>query len=595
MVLRSLPLYASAQRKIAAATKFVISTYDNNHAYLKGHVIREKNLYPFSGALVGVWDTLAMVLGVEKKQLSVQFTDIHFFTQPILHKQRNLRLNITLHRGSGRFEVLDESTKIVTGYITGEMKKKHSQNKVNINCKEEMLLKSDDIYKLFSIRDYNYSGVFRSIYNASLSLSEANIKWEDNWVAMIDSMLQLNALRRIHETVSQPHFVRKLIIDINEHFDEIYEIHGIKVTPARIFDVHDYTRCGGIIMQNIRFHDLPTICKNVGIKALKFVPHFSTNTIDEASALSIYIQISAENLNKHDLNIVEIIENNVSNFVDTNQILSEIPGIQANYSVITIDSLNPNNTALLSEVDLLLVSKLSNNDDLCQMLHQILTCNTFVVNYEKYKADISRDRPSSLYQSICAHTIGSTVLELVLWRPTELNVSTSPITVYTESDFAPLTSRITAIQLNQKLVILTSYPPLASLKTAVKKWRKEDNRKINLIMINNEFSSTRKLDKIPLTDLAVNILHNSAWGGEYYLPAKETLSKEGLGLELNIRQLGDLDSLHWTEMPEPRIAGINIKIHYAGVNVVEVQKKMGVISCDKEDMQLFDFSGTTDR
>lgn len=67
--------------------------------------ILEKNLYPFSAALVGVWDTLAMVLGVEKKQLSVEFKDVHFYTQPLLRDQQNLRLHITLHRGTGRFEV----------------------------------------------------------------------------------------------------------------------------------------------------------------------------------------------------------------------------------------------------------------------------------------------------------------------------------------------------------------------------------------------------------------------------------------------------------------------------------------------------------
>ena len=65
----------------------------------------EKNLYPFSALLVGVWDTLAMVLGVEKKQLSVQFNDVHFYLQPLLRDQHNLRLNVTLHRGTGRFEV----------------------------------------------------------------------------------------------------------------------------------------------------------------------------------------------------------------------------------------------------------------------------------------------------------------------------------------------------------------------------------------------------------------------------------------------------------------------------------------------------------
>ena len=44
-IFRNLPLYVSAHRKTAAATKLVISTHDDENVYLKGHVIRGKRKF----------------------------------------------------------------------------------------------------------------------------------------------------------------------------------------------------------------------------------------------------------------------------------------------------------------------------------------------------------------------------------------------------------------------------------------------------------------------------------------------------------------------------------------------------------------------
>lgn len=145
---------------------------------------------------------------------------------------------------------------------------------------------------------------------------------------------------------------------------------------------------------------------------------------------------------------------------------------------------------------------------MCQLLHRILKCQTFIVNYEKYSSEILNDRPSTLYKSVCAHTIKSTVLELAIWRPVDSNLGTSAVTVNTESDLALLTSRRSAIPLNQNLILLTSYPPLTGLQSTVKKWRNEEGRKITLVMINGKLLSEQHLDQIPLTDLAVNIFKN---------------------------------------------------------------------------------------
>ena len=142
-----------------------------------------------------------------------------------------------------------------------------------------------------------------------------------------------------------------------------------------------------------------------------------------------------------------------------------------------------------------------------QLLHRNLKRQSFVVSYEKYRSEILNDRPSILYKTICAHTIKSTVLELVIWRPIDSNLGTSAITVKTESDLVLLTSRRSAIPLNQHLIVLASYPPLAGLKSTLKKWKNEEGRKITLVMISGKLSSDQFLDQ-PLTDFDVNILKN---------------------------------------------------------------------------------------
>lgn len=47
-------------------------------------------------------------------------------------------------------------------------------------------------------------------------MTEAQIKWKNNWVTFIDGIIQLHILRRKHNTVSKPNFIRKLSIDVNE-------------------------------------------------------------------------------------------------------------------------------------------------------------------------------------------------------------------------------------------------------------------------------------------------------------------------------------------------------------------------------------------
>ncbi|CAG5047036.1 unnamed protein product [Parnassius apollo] len=265
-----LPLYDTGARKLAASAKFLITLHDDEFKYFEGSVIKGKTVFPFAAALVAIWDTMAMVHQVPMKQ-SVQFRDVQLFSQPILHEQRQVRLTVSLHRGSGQFEISDDVTKVAAGYIYQETTDFKGVYNEAIEEQKSLDLDSEDIYALLQEKEYSYSGDFRSIYKANLSLTEAQLVWQDNWVTLIDGMLQLNALRQNHGGVSQPVFIRRLCIDVKEHVkSQIINLGDTKVIRANLSEVHDFTRCGGILLENVQHHNLPlTLGEPITLKSLK--------------------------------------------------------------------------------------------------------------------------------------------------------------------------------------------------------------------------------------------------------------------------------------------------------------------------------------
>lgn len=68
---------------------------------------------------------------------------------------------------------------------------------------------------------YYSSGEFQSIVTANESFSAALLAWNNNWVTLIDGLLQLHVLREPHTAVSVPTRIRTLIIDVPKHEESI--------------------------------------------------------------------------------------------------------------------------------------------------------------------------------------------------------------------------------------------------------------------------------------------------------------------------------------------------------------------------------------
>ncbi|XP_075984125.1 fatty acid synthase-like [Anticarsia gemmatalis] len=292
----NMPTYLAADKQFASSCKFVISAQDEEHSYLQGNIVRGKTVFPFAAMLTAVWDTLAMFSGAARREMSVRFQDVQLHVQPALYDQTPLRLHVMLHTGTGRFEVIEENSKVADGFMYSETTDEHQeQNEENDHDLDSDELKQDDLDE------------FRSIESANASLSEASVLWRDNWVTLIDGMLQLNVLRQQHDAVSLPTYIGRMSIDVDKH-RKSYVVAGNtkRLIRAHINDIDNTTRCGGVIMHNISFRNLPPTSHET-IELQLFTPQetqISTNDVASDANKTCLNQVSLQIAKPGDVNSV---------------------------------------------------------------------------------------------------------------------------------------------------------------------------------------------------------------------------------------------------------------------------------------------------
>lgn len=82
-------------------------------------------------------------------------------------------------------------------------------------------------YAVLLLFDFFYfSEDFRLIKSVNLSLSEAMIEWRDNWVTLIENMLQLVILNQNYDGVLQPTQINRIVIDTIESSNQTFTKHG---------------------------------------------------------------------------------------------------------------------------------------------------------------------------------------------------------------------------------------------------------------------------------------------------------------------------------------------------------------------------------
>uniref|UniRef100_A0A8R1DF59 Fatty acid synthase n=1 Tax=Caenorhabditis japonica TaxID=281687 RepID=A0A8R1DF59_CAEJA len=260
---------------------------DSKEAYLLDHVIDGRVLYPFTGHMVLAWKTLCKLRSVDFQKTPVIFENINVFSATILTKP--IKLDVVLTPGNGYFEIISDEQVAASGriYFPEENQPFYYGKLEDIRTSEiadRIELDTEDAYKEFLLRGYEYGQAFRGIYKTCNSGERGYLYWTGNWVTFLDSLLQTALLAERADTLRLPTRVRHLRIDPVKHLEHIIERDGIQVVELR--NDHSTNGCiaGGVECCDLAAHSVARRIQCSGQlyhEKVHFVPHFDKNAFQE--------------------------------------------------------------------------------------------------------------------------------------------------------------------------------------------------------------------------------------------------------------------------------------------------------------------------
>uniref|UniRef100_A0A915D6Q3 Fatty acid synthase n=1 Tax=Ditylenchus dipsaci TaxID=166011 RepID=A0A915D6Q3_9BILA len=274
---------------VPASASYTIDPFaaDSKEAYLLDHCIDGRVLYPFTGHMVLAWKTLCKLKGVDFQKTPVILENINVFNATILTKP--IRLDVVITPGHGDFEILDGDQLAASGRITiAEEGKPFYYSDLNAiatsKIAERIELDTEDAYKEFLLRGYEYGQAFRGIYRTCNSGERGTLYWTGNWVTFLDSLLQTALLAERADTLRLPTRVRYLRIDPLKHLESVEERDGIQVVELRNDVATNGCVAGGVECCDLNAHTVQRRMQTSGqlfLEKLFFVKHFDDEALSE--------------------------------------------------------------------------------------------------------------------------------------------------------------------------------------------------------------------------------------------------------------------------------------------------------------------------
>ncbi|TMS37085.1 hypothetical protein L596_004095 [Steinernema carpocapsae] len=274
---------------VAATASYNIDPFatDSKEAYLLDHVIDGRVLFPFTGHMVLAWKTLCKLKSLDFQKTPVVLEDINVYNATILTKP--IRLDVVIAPGTGRFEILDNEQIAASGkiYIPEEKQEFYYKDFKGIRTSaiaERIRLDTEDTYKEFLLRGYEYGPAFRGIYETCNSGEEGTLYFNGNWVTFLDALLQTALLAERADTLRLPTRVRYLRIDPVKHLEHVQERDGIQVVELRNDIATNGCIAGGVECCDLNAHTVSRRMQAAGqifYEKLHFVAHFEDNALAE--------------------------------------------------------------------------------------------------------------------------------------------------------------------------------------------------------------------------------------------------------------------------------------------------------------------------
>ncbi|XP_015113026.1 fatty acid synthase [Diachasma alloeum] len=593
---------------------------DEDYEYMGGHVIDGRNLLPATGYLTLIWETVGMLRGKLYTEVPIIFEDVNFLRATTVSKEP-VKITLMIQKGTGRFEVIEGGVAVVIGVVRSTVDAQSEQLKIPIpNEDQPEELETKDVYKEFRLRGYQYSGLFRAIKSATLDGTKGTIRWNSNWVAFMDNMLQMMLLGLDTRNLLVPTKIQKLVIDTKEHSRQIrsmpYDEQELKVHVNR---KHDIITSGGIQIRGLQASSISRR-KPPGepvLETYSFIPHRDLESkISLREAIRLAVHLSLENHPNIKVKTLELLEAGEKYHseelfsVHIAETLADLPMIQSDVNIVTAENLFE--TALPQNINIIEAKKLTSETNAlllagrdlllpqknATLIHYLSTLRdgTFILALESSSPE--NIRLTSKKHGL--HMIFERIVDrcrFILLRKIDKIPRDIIIIQVNNEEFSWLDKLKTAVKAetehemsgSSRILLVGDKTFENGLLGLVNCLRREPGGGlVRAVLIQDSkapgFSLSESLyaDQMKL-DLAVNVLRpGDIWGSYRHLPLLAPTPRLLHHVWANQLIKGDLSSFRWMEGPiRPNFVDSDlIKVVYSPINFKDVMIATGKLNAD---------------
>ncbi|EZA57700.1 Fatty acid synthase [Ooceraea biroi] len=600
------------QKKVTSGERIVtISPKNEDHVYMTNHVLDGKNLIPAVAYLGMVWETMALLQAEAHTNLSVVFEDLTFMRATHFPKEGETQLTVMVQKGTGKFEVSEDDIAIVSGLIRvtpNPPSEKVSPALLPEDTDEEEVMNTEDIYKEFRLRGYQYAGPFCSLKSTSISMTKGHLAWTGNWVTFIDGMLQLMLLGMDTRDLYLVTRIQKIVIDTKLHQQEVQKLHSVdRQLPVRVYKDWNIAMSGGVEIRALVSTAIPRQLMHADpiLENHKFVAHRDGAQVSLQEAMRLSTHIALECLQTAHMKAIELIDN--SDKVAVNElaspilieILNDTPIVQANVCLASNRFAMGELPSDLTRVDIRRVSKdaalvvgielltKSKNDQLQQVV-SILRNGGFVLTREKSPKPDNLSALSKYHLDIILEK--STGKENIILLKKKEMIRKTEVVYIKNNEFSWLKKLNSVMNAesknteNVRILLVGEGDYECGLLGFVNSLRREPGGEIiRSVLIQDSkapaFSPQNSFysEQIQL-DLPINVLRpGKVWGSYRQLPLPSQKAKPVQHAFVKQLVRNDLSSLNWVEgpiRPSNNQQGL-VNIVYSSLNFKDIMLTTG--------------------
>ncbi|XP_070493817.1 fatty acid synthase-like [Chironomus tepperi] len=574
----------------SSSRKVTISLGELEYEFIKGHCIDGRCIFPATGYLFLAWETLAMMKGLLYFDISVEFEDVKFLRATSMSNETDIEFTIVVHPGTGRFEISEGTSSLVTGVIT-EVDNPRMKDIKKSDVSPKSLLASRDFYKELRLRGYHYNDLFRSVVEGSFDGKYGKILWDSNWIAFLDCLLQLKIIGRDTRSLILPTGIQKMTINTKKHLEILSKFpDGVQpVYEAFINPELKAISCGGIEIINMQASVVGRR-KPPGIPVLEtyeFIPYNSPKTILSMNdACRVLSQLYIEN---HPTTVVKVVEIDGNN--DKNMILEDILDALLDLPLITSDMTYLSSRTIDETDDIKVLNETIEDQEECGIIITSSEDNSYSNKLSDGGFLVIRGECKSKDKALRQiSTIRTENEVLSVFQKVKAEQEQDPVIYYIsekDTEFKWIED-VKALIPKGPLILLTENEPTSGLIGLVNCLRREPGG----TTVRCVFIDDRKAPKFDLKHplysdqlnlgLAINVYRSKQWGSFRHLKINPTyVEKPALGhCYGNSLVKSDLSSLKWLQGPLELSDENIVRVHFASLNFKDVMLATGKISAD---------------